>query len=87
MTITAIDTSKMIELGLTHDDMIKVQALVENTPPTRIGLDNFGSDLTTTDHVDDILTKANSDDLGEIGKKNDRDCHHCKKCQFRWFWC
>lgn len=65
-----INTEKLTELGLSESDIVKVQTLVENTPITRTGLDNFGSELSSnTAYVDDILTKANSDDLGEIGKK------------------
>lgn len=70
VTNDKMDSSKLTELGLTENDIAKVQALVKSTPITRTGLDNFGSELSSnTTYVDDVLTKANSNDLGEIGKK------------------
>lgn len=67
-TITPV-TKQLNEYGLNSEDWGLVQDIVNNTPTTRQGVDNFGITLGNTDYVNSVLDKASSDDLGAVGEK------------------
>lgn len=57
------------KLGLSEHDLDRVQEMAKNTNVDMLVLSNLGQNNMTQKYVDDVLQKAQSEDLGEAGKK------------------